>query len=339
MMRRVLWVCAAVIVASTAVAAAGTPVATAAAPALTLSAAPAQVEYGKQVTLNVTGAVPQSTLQLSQQAAGQAAFSAMAPLTADAGGQATWTGKPDSTTVYRVEFAGDGTWEAAAAETTVAVSPRLALVTSTASAYPGQRVLIRVAAFPEQPGAAVIIEARVGGTWKTWKTLTLDNDSRAAAAWRPAKSGTFVFRATTAAGAAFAAGAGKEKPVKVKRATQYGVPYSAPHLILTDRSQYRLYYFEHGQIVRVFNCVLGRPGLETPLGHFQVYSKGINPGGPFGVRVLWYHGGHGIHGTNEPWLLSRFPRNFSHGCTRMLNPNALWLFDHCPVGTPVWNVL
>jgi lipoprotein-anchoring transpeptidase ErfK/SrfK len=318
---------------------AGADVAVAATPALSLSATPGAVVYGGEVTLAVAGAVPGSSLALSAVPAGAPAPMPVATLTADASGAAAATVRPDSTTVYRIEFAGDGTWAAAAAETTVAVSPRLALVTSTASAYPGQRVLIRVAAFPDQPGAAVTVEARVGGTWKTWKTLTLDKDSRAAAAWRPAKSGTYVFRATTAAGAAFAAAAGREKPVKVKRATQYGVPSSAPHLILTDRSQYRLYYFEHGEIVRVFNCVLGRPGLETPLGHFQVYSKGINPGGPFGVRVLWYHGGHGIHGTNEPWLLSRFPRNFSHGCTRMLNPNALWLFDHCPVGTPVWNVL
>jgi lipoprotein-anchoring transpeptidase ErfK/SrfK len=315
------------------------PSALAAAPPLTLSAAPAQVVYGGEVMLTAAGAVPGSTLALSATAAGDTAPTPVATLTVDGEGAATAMVTPSRTTVYRVELAGDGAWEPASAETTVAVSPRLALVASVKSAYPTQAVMWRVAAFPEQPGAVAIIEARVDGEWKPWKTLTLGKDSRAAATWRPAKRGTYVFRAVTAAGTDFAAGVGREKTVKVKRANPYGVPVGPPHLILTDRSQYRLYYFEHGQIVRVFNCVLGMPGLETPLGRFRVFGKGVNPGGPFGVRVLWYHGGHGIHGTNQPWLLSRFPRNFSHGCTRLLNDNALWLFNHCPIGTPVWNVL
>jgi lipoprotein-anchoring transpeptidase ErfK/SrfK len=51
-----------------------------------------------------------------------------------------------------------------------------------------------------------------------------------------------------------------------------------------------------------------------------------------------YHSPYAIHGTNEPHLLGRFPRNFSHGCTRLHNANAVWLYDHAPVGTPVWNV-
>ena len=45
-----------------------------------------------------------------------------------------------------------------------------------------------------------------------------------------------------------------------------------------------------------------------------------------------------IHGTNGPWLLKRFPRDFSQGCTRLSNANAIWLYDHAPTGTPVWNV-
>jgi len=311
----------------------------AAAPALTLSAAPTQVVYGKTATLTVKGAVPGSALPLSRMAAGEAAFTVVTTLTADSQGSVTYRVEPDRNTTYRVEFAGDATWEAAAAETAVAVSPRLALVASAKKAYPQQRVRWRVAAFPRQPGAMVTIETRVDGEWAPWKTLTLGKDGRAAATWRPAKRGRYTFRVTTAAGESCAAGVGKQKTVRVKRANPYGVPVGPPHFILTDRSQYKLYYFEHGVIVRVFNCVLGRPGLETPLGHFRVYGRGVNPGGAFGVRVLWYHGGHGIHGTNQPWLLSRFPRNFSHGCTRLLNKNALWLFNRCPTGTPVWNVL
>jgi Uncharacterized protein conserved in bacteria len=49
-------------------------------------------------------------------------------------------------------------------------------------------------------------------------------------------------------------------------------------------------------------------------------------------------GGIAIHGTNEPWLLSRFPRPFSHGCARMYNAQALWLYARCPRGTRVHNI-
>jgi lipoprotein-anchoring transpeptidase ErfK/SrfK len=60
--------------------------------------------------------------------------------------------------------------------------------------------------------------------------------------------------------------------------------------------------------------------------------------GPYGPRRMRYLGAYAIHGTNEPWLLSRSPRNYSHGCTRLSNPHILWLFDRVHVGTPVWNV-
>jgi len=314
-------------------------VAAAAAPALTLSAAPAQVLYGAKAKLTVGGAMPGSSLALSHQPAGQTAFAPLAQLVADAGGAAVWSGTPEQNTTYRVEFAGDAVWEAAAAEAAVAVRPRVGLYVSRASGYPGQAVKLKVGAFPYRVGEHVTIEVSRRGGWQPWRTVTLGKRSRATIVWKPRRRGSYRFRASLAAGPAYAAGLSRRRAVRIKRANPYGVPVGPAHFILTDRSQYRLYYFEHGVIVRVFNCVLGRPGLETPLGRFRVYGRGYNPGGPFGVRVLWYHGGHGIHGTNQPWLLGHFPRNYSHGCTRLANANALWLFNRCPVGTPVWNVL
>jgi len=118
----------------------------------------------------------------------------------------------------------------------------------------------------------------------------------------------------------------------------YGVPGRYPHLILVDLSQYKLYYYEHGRVVRVFDCVLGRPSLPTPRGHYHIYAKDAHMYGPYGPRRMRYLGAYAIHGTNEPWLLSRYPRNYSHGCTRLSNSHILWLFDRVHVGTPVWNV-
>ncbi len=51
-----------------------------------------------------------------------------------------------------------------------------------------------------------------------------------------------------------------------------------------------------------------------------------------------YLGLYAIHGTNEPWLLKRNPRNYSHGCTRLANADITWLYSRVHVGTPVWNV-
>jgi len=91
-------------------------------------------------------------------------------------------------------------------------------------------------------------------------------------------------------------------------------------------------------VVRVFDCVLGRPSLPTPRGHYRIYAKDAHMYGPYGPRRMRYLGAYAIHGTNEPWLLGRYPRNYSHGCTRLSNAHILWLFDRVPVGTPVWNV-
>ena len=99
-----------------------------------------------------------------------------------------------------------------------------------------------------------------------------------------------------------------------------------------------MYFFSYGREVRSFPCVTGRPSLPTPTGRFKIYAEGMNPGGPYGARIMSYHPPCAIHGTDEPGLLSRFPRNFSHGCTRLSNANAIWLYDHAPIGTPVWNV-
>ena len=58
----------------------------------------------------------------------------------------------------------------------------------------------------------------------------------------------------------------------------------------------------------------------------------------FGPYALWSHGNYGIHGTNQPELLTREWRYFSAGCTRNTNENILWLWPRVPVGTPVRNI-
>ena len=85
------------------------------------------------------------------------------------------------------------------------------------------------------------------------------------------------------------------------------MPTKYPHLILVDLSKYKLYYHEHGVVIRVFDCVLGRPSLPTPKGHYKIYAKDPHMGGPYGPYRMRYLGLYAIHGTNEPWLLEQVP--------------------------------
>lgn len=312
------------------------PAARADTPTLTLTAARATITAGQTTTLTAQIGVPGAVLVVSR-GTGAPAYALVRTVVADASGVATWPIAPRRTSVYRVEFAGDAAWGAAAAETTVAVQPRLSLA-ATSPVYQGMKVTFAAGVMPAHPGALVDLQRRVDGVWTTVRTLTLSARSRAAYRWTATTRGSLVFRLRMAADADHVEGVTGRRWVQVRDPNPYGVPRSAPHHIVVDRSKYRLFYHERGRVVRVFDCVLGKPSTPTPLGRFRIYAKDTDVGGPYGPRRMRYLGAYAIHGTNEPWLLSRFPRGYSHGCTRLSNTDILWLFDRCPVGTPVWNV-
>jgi lipoprotein-anchoring transpeptidase ErfK/SrfK len=141
------------------------------------------------------------------------------------------------------------------------------------------------------------------------------------------------------ADAGHVAGGSAASRVIVNRPNAHSVPYKFAHYIVIVVHEYRLYYYEHGEMVRAFKVALGRPGFPTPIGRFHIYGKRRPAGGALGACAMFYRrsGGIAIHGTDQPWLLSRFPRAFSHGCARMRNDQALWLYYRCSVGTTVRN--
>ena len=119
------------------------------------------------------------------------------------------------------------------------------------------------------------------------------------------------------------------------------VPYHYRHYIVIVIHEYKLYYYERGVMVRRFNVALGRPGYRTPVGTFHIWGKRKPGGGPLGACVMFYtrQRGLAVHGTDQPYLLNnRLPRDYSHGCARMYNSQALWLYARCPVGTTVHNL-
>ncbi len=308
-------------------------------PALTITAAPATLTAGDGATLTVRlPGLPNATVTLSRQAAGATGFGVVGPLVTNALGVATCRVLPRETTTYRVEYAGDGVqWLSASAEVTVSVRPRVTF-SATARVYRGDRARLAVAVRPAHPGATVTVEQWKDGAWAEWRSLQLGDDSRAQLTWRPGSVATLPLRVVMPADAGHLEGRSRARKVAVIKPNPYDVPVGAKGIIVVDISQYRLHFFSYGRELRSFPCVTGRPSLPTPIGHFKIYARGMWPGGPYGARIMSYHPPCAIHGTNEPWLLSRFPRNFSHGCTRLANGNAIWLYDHAPLGTPVWNV-
>ena len=310
----------------------------AATPALTLVAKPAIVTAGDPATLVVRLGIPGAIVQLSRKTALDTDFHLIGPLTTDARGLATFRARPGRTTTYRVEYAGDEIqWLPAAAEAVVSVHPQVSF-SAPERVYRGKRARLTVTVRPAHPGATVVIERRQDGAWAEWRSLTLGPTSRAQTTWRADAVGAWPLRATAAADADHLGGASRVRRVQVVKPNPYNVPLDAKGIVVVDISQYRLRFYSYGTLLKSFPCVTGRPSLPTPIGHFRIYARGMWPGGPYGARIMSYHPPCAIHGTNEPWLLKRFPRNFSHGCTRLANANAIWVYDHAPLGTPVWNV-
>ena len=328
-------------IASFAVLAAAVPAAATAPVTLTLAPTPAVLTSGQTVTLHGHIDVPGATVVLSRRYAGEAGFTAAATLVADDAGDVVWKSTPEVNATYRIEFAGDATHAAATAEAEVGVHPMVTLrVTARRPVIEGRRVTLSMAVSPGHAGGVVDVKTwtRKAG-WTTLDQVTLDASSKATYVMKAGDGGLLTLRVKMEADAGHLAGNSAISKIRIiDPRNPYGVPERYPHLILVDLSKYRLYYHEHGHIVRVFDCVLGRPGLPTPKGHFKIYAKDPQMSGPYGPRRMRYLGLYAIHGTDEPWLLNRYPRNYSHGCTRLSNAHILWLYSRVHVGTPVWNV-
>jgi lipoprotein-anchoring transpeptidase ErfK/SrfK len=112
-------------------------------------------------------------------------------------------------------------------------------------------------------------------------------------------------------------------------------------VINVDKRQMQVMRGSH--VLYKTTVAVGRPGMETPRGHYYVQVR-FHPDDSFlGVFAFetsayskltdWPGGGVvGIHGTSAPQLLGQA---VSHGCVRMSNEAALVLKKLVPVGTPI----
>jgi lipoprotein-anchoring transpeptidase ErfK/SrfK len=113
--------------------------------------------------------------------------------------------------------------------------------------------------------------------------------------------------------------------------------------ILVDIAKRRMQVLRGNKVLYTTTVAVGRPGMETPTGHYYVQVR-FHPDDPFlGVFAFetsaysklseWPGGGVvGIHGTSAPQLLGQA---VSHGCVRMSNQAALVLKNLVPLGTPI----
>lgn len=74
--------------------------------------------------------------------------------------------------------------------------------------------------------------------------------------------------------------------------------------------------------------VFGGNLIIPPFGTNQRKYAGV-----LGTHRLNLGDGYALHGTNKPETIGR---SVSHGCVRLRNEDIAWLYEHVPVGTPVF---
>jgi lipoprotein-anchoring transpeptidase ErfK/SrfK len=124
-------------------------------------------------------------------------------------------------------------------------------------------------------------------------------------------------------------------------------------VVVIARESKRLTLYDGRRVVRSFRIATGQASYPTPLGSFAIATKQRNPwwyppdsdwaqgqepippgpGNPLGTRWMGLTAPLvGIHGTPDAASIGY---SASHGCIRMLIPEADWLFDQVEIGTPV----
>jgi len=145
-------------------------------------------------------------------------------------------------------------------------------------------------------------------------------------------------------------------PVKPKVTTDV-LAKKYPSYIIVDRKHFTLRLYRNLKLDRTYPIAVGRQGLETPAGLYDVQWRETNPSwhvpnsawagdlagktippgpdDPIKARWMAFNGGAGIHGI-DPSEYSSIGHNASHGCVRMRIPDVIDVYDKTDVGTPVY---
>ncbi|MGG0787180.1 L,D-transpeptidase family protein [Peribacillus simplex] len=125
---------------------------------------------------------------------------------------------------------------------------------------------------------------------------------------------------------------------------------AARQLIIINKANNQLAYYENDNLVRVFIVATGKKASYTPEGKFKVVTKIVNrpyykgnirggdPKNPLGKRWLGINARntpgntYAIHGNNDPNTIGKY---ISAGCIRMYNNDVQWLYDRVKMNTVV----
>jgi lipoprotein-anchoring transpeptidase ErfK/SrfK len=127
--------------------------------------------------------------------------------------------------------------------------------------------------------------------------------------------------------------------------------------IIVDRKGHELRFYSHLKLADTYPIAVGRAGLQTPAGLYDVQWKQVNPPwhvpnsawagklagrtippgpqDPIKARWLAFNGGAGIHGI-DPSEYGSIGHDASHGCVRMRIPDVIALYRRTPVHSPVY---
>src|SRR3954451_5822321 len=130
-----------------------------------------------------------------------------------------------------------------------------------------------------------------------------------------------------------------------------------PAYIIIDRAGFTLRLYRHLKLWHTYPIAVGRQGLETPAGLYDIQWKQTNPSwyvpnspwagklagrvippgpdDPIKARWMAFNGGAGIHGI-DPSEYGSIGQTASHGCVRMRIPDVIELYAQTPVHTPVF---
>jgi len=131
--------------------------------------------------------------------------------------------------------------------------------------------------------------------------------------------------------------------------------YKYQTFITIDRPHFRLRLWKNLRLVHTYTIAVGRQGLETPAGQYEINDRQVNPSwhvpnsawagdlagrvippgpdDPLKARWMGIFDGAGIHGTDDIGSLGSAA---SHGCIRMSIPDVEQLFPLVPLHTPIY---
>jgi lipoprotein-anchoring transpeptidase ErfK/SrfK len=157
---------------------------------------------------------------------------------------------------------------------------------------------------------------------------------------------------------AAALAANERRPLRLatRKLAPRGLATAFRRVIVIDRGSNRLSLYRGARLWKTFNVATGQSAYPTPRGRFEIvtmwrhpwwyppasdWAQGLEPvppgpSNPLGTRWMGLTApGVGIHGTPQPQSIGY---SVSHGCIRMLVPEAEWLYEQVTVGTTVFVV-